>query len=182
MTLLLLRGRSAQPAVVPADTHKGETMTYNDLLRRLRYALKLNGETIAGLCTLGGHDLAPIEALKLLKKEDEPGFIVCGDLVMGAFLDGLILSRRGVQEQKTASATETAGALNNNLILRKLRIALELNEEAMLALLATAGVKLSRSELSAMFRAKGQKNYKTCGDQFLRNFIRGLTLASKGSS
>jgi len=75
-------------------------------------------------------------------------------------------------------STEATSALNNNLILRKLRIALELNDEAMLELLAKAGVHISKSELSAMFRAKGHKNYKPCGDQFLRNFIRGLTLAT----
>jgi len=154
-------------------------MTNNDLLRGLRYALNLNGETIAGLCTLGGHDIKPIDVLKLLKKEEETGFAACDDRVMGAFLDGLIISRRGPQEQQPDSGTAVAGALNNNLILRKLRIALELNEEAMLALLAKAGVQISKSELSAMFRAKGHRNYKPCGDQFLRNFIRGLTLVNR---
>lgn len=154
-------------------------MTNNDLLRGLRYALNLNGETIAGLCTLGGHDIKPIDVLKLLKKEEETGFAVCDDRVMGAFLDGLIISRRGPQEQQPDSGSAAAGALNNNLILRKLRIALELNEEAMLALLAKAGVQISKSELSAMFRAKGHRNYKPCGDQFLRNFIRGLSLVNR---
>ena len=156
-------------------------MTNNDLLRRLRYALNLNGETIAGLCALGGHDIKPIEVLKLLKKEEEPGFAACDDSVMGAFLDGLIISRRGAREQKPDGGREAAGVLNNNLILRKLRIALELNEEAMLALLAKVGVQISKSELSAMFRAKGHRNYKPCGDQFLRNFIRGLTLGDRTS-
>ena len=99
-------------------------MTYNDLLRRLRYALNLNGESIAGLCALGGHDITPIEVLKLLKKEEETGFAVCDDLVMSAFLDGLIISRRGPHGQQPASGMEAAGALNNNQILRKLRIAL----------------------------------------------------------
>jgi len=154
-------------------------MTNNDLLRRLRYALNLNGETIAELCTLGGYDIKPIDVLRLLKKEDETGFAVCDDRVIGAFLDGLIISRRGAQAQQPDGGRETSGVLNNNLILRKLRIALELNEEAMLVLLAKAGVQLSKSELSAMFRAKGHRNYKPCGDQFLRNFIRGLTLASR---
>jgi len=151
-------------------------MTNNDLLRSLRYALKLNGEAIAELCTLGGHEIKPIDVLKLLKKEEETGFVVCDDTVMGAFLDGLIVSRRGAQEPKPGVAKAPDGALNNNLILRKLRIALELNEEGMLAVLAKAEVQLSKSELSAMFRAKGHRNYKSCGDQFLRNFIRGLTL------
>jgi uncharacterized protein YehS (DUF1456 family) len=151
-------------------------MTNNDLLRRLRYALNLKGETIAELCTLGGHDIGPIDVLKLLKKEDETGFVVCDDTVMGAFLDGLIVSRRGAHDPKPGSAKTTEMALNNNLIMRKLRIALELNDEAMLAILGKAGVKLSKPELSAMFRAEGHRNYKPCGDQMLRNFIRGLTL------
>lgn len=154
-------------------------MTNNDLLRRLRYALNLNGETIAALCALGGHDIKPVDVLKLLKKEEEPGFAACDERVMGAFLDGLIISRRGLREQKPDGVREAAGALDNNLILRKLRIALELNEEAMLALLAKVGVQISKSELSAMFRAKGHRNYKPCGDQFLRNFIRGLTLGDR---
>jgi uncharacterized protein YehS (DUF1456 family) len=153
-------------------------MTNNDLLRRLRYALKLDAEAIAGLCALAEYQIKPIDVLKLLKKEDEPGFVVCDDQVMGSFLDGLIISRRGGREEKSSRGTEAASALNNNLILRKVRIALELNEEAMLAVLAKAGVQISKSELSAMFRAKGHKNYKPCGDQFLRNFIRGLTLTA----
>lgn len=156
-------------------------MTNNDLLRRLRYALNLNGETMAGLCTLGGHQIRPTAVLKLLKKEEETGFVVCDDTVMGAFLDGLIISRRGAHDQQPGSAKATEMALTNNLILRKLRIALELNDEAMLAILAKAGVRLSKSELSAMFRAEGQRNYKPCGDQFLRNFIRGLTLGGEGN-
>lgn len=151
-------------------------MTNNDLLRRLRYALNLNGETIAELCTLGGHEIGPIDVLKLLKKEDETGFAACDDRVMGAFLDGLIVARRGAMEAKAGSGKAPDTALNNNLVLRKLRIALELTDEAMLAILEKAGVQLSKSELSAMFRTKGHRNFKPCGDQFLRNFIRGLTL------
>jgi uncharacterized protein YehS (DUF1456 family) len=160
-----------------AEGYKRKTMTNNDLLRRLRYALKLDAEAFAGLCALAEYELKPVDVLKLLKKEEEPGFVLCDDAVMGAFLDGLIISRRGASE-KSPSGAEAATALNNNLILRKLRIALELNEEAMRAVLAKAGVQISKSELSAMFRAKGHKNYKPCGDQFLRNFIRGLTLTA----
>ena len=153
-------------------------MTNNDLLRSLRYALKLNGESIAALCALGGNEITPFDALKLLKKEDENGFVVCDDSVMGAFLDGLIVSRRGAQVPKPGEVPSPAIGLNNNQILRKLRIALELNEDGMLTILARAGVRISKSELSAMFRAQGHRNYKPCGYQFLRNFIRGLTLGS----
>ena len=145
-------------------------------IRVERPRIQLNGESIAELCALGGHEIGPIDVLKLLKKEEETGFVACADTAMGAFLDGLIISRRGAHDPKPGSAKKADMALNNNLILKKLRIALELNDEAMLAIFAKAGVQLSKSELSAMFRAQGHRNYKPCGDQMLRNFIRGLTL------
>jgi uncharacterized protein YehS (DUF1456 family) len=151
-------------------------MTNNDLLRRLRYALNLDGETIAELCTLGGHEIRPTDVLKLLKKEVENGFAVCDDTMMDSFLDGLIIFRRGAHDPKPGSVKTADMSLNNNLILRKLRIALKLNDEAMLAILGKAGVRVSKAELSALFRAEGHRNYKPCGDQLLRNFIRGLTL------
>jgi len=153
-------------------------MTNNDLLRRLRYALNLNGVSIAELCALAGHAIGPADVLKLLKKEDEHGFAACDDTVMAAFLDGLITSRRGPRDAPPG-ATEAADALlNNNLILRKLRIALELTDADMLAVFRLAGVSISKAELSALFRGVGQRNYKECGDQLLRNFVRGLTLGS----
>ena len=154
-------------------------MTNNDLLRRLRYALNLNGVSIAETCALGGHEIGPADVLKLLKKEDEHGFSACDDTVMAAFLDGLITSRRGPRDALPGAAQASDALLNNNLILRKLRIALELNDADMLARFRQAGVTLSKPELTALFRGVGQRNYKECGDQLLRNFVRGLTLGFK---
>ncbi|MGA7827921.1 MAG: DUF1456 family protein [Geobacteraceae bacterium] len=157
-------------------------MTTNDLLRRLRYALNLNGVIMTEIFALGGYEIGPAEALKFLKKEEEQGFVPCDDTVMNAFLDGLISYRRGRKDQTEPPRIQTTeSALSNNLILRKLRIALELNDEAMLEILKQAGVAISKSQLSAMFRSVDHRNYKQCGDQFLRNFIRGLTLAKKTS-
>lgn len=156
-------------------------MTNNDLLRRLRYALNLKVEAIAVLCSLGGYEIKPIDVLKLLKKEEEPDFTACDASFMTAFLNGLIISRRGAQDPKPGLSNGPETELDNNLILRKIRIALALNDQAMLEILKKAGVQISKSELSAMFRAKEQRNYKTCGDQFLRNFIRGLTLMPEAS-
>jgi len=156
-------------------------MTNNDLLRRLRYALNLNGVTMTEIFALAGYQIGPAEALKFLKKEEEQGFVACDAAVMGHFLDGLIVYRRGRQEHP-AAAVPAAGELTNNLILRKLRIALELNDEAMIEILKLAGVVISKAQLSAMFRSVDHRNYKQCGDQFLRNFIRGLTLGQKKSA
>lgn len=154
-------------------------MTNNDLLRRLRYALNLNGVSMAEIFALAGHEIGPADALKFLKKDEEPGFVACDNRVMNAFLDGLISWKRGRQEHN-ADMNQPAGfAFTNNLILRKLRIALELNDEAMIAILKLADVTISKPQLSAMFRSVEHRNYKECGDQFMRNFIRGLTLGYK---
>jgi uncharacterized protein YehS (DUF1456 family) len=153
-------------------------MTNNDLLRRLRYALNLNAVNIAESCVLAGCEIGPTDVLKLLKKDDEHGFVPCDDAFMSAFLDGLIISRRGSRDAAPADRTMQI-PLNNNLILRKLRIALELNDADMLAVFSRAGVTVSKSELSALFRGVDQRNYKECGDQLLRNFVRGLTLGDR---
>ena len=46
----------------------------------------------------------------------------------------------------------------------------------------TAGIRVSKPELSALFRKYGHKNYRPCGDQFLRNFLKGLTICIRGAS
>ena len=154
-------------------------MTNNDLLRRLRYALNLDGKTMAEIFALAGHEIGPADVLRFLKKDEDQGFVECDDTVMNFFLDGLIICKRGRQEGKPGTAPPAGAALTNNLILRKLRIALELNDDDMIGILKQADLRVSKSELSAMFRATGHRNYKECGDQFLRNFILGLTLGAK---
>lgn len=151
-------------------------MTNNDILRRVRYALNINDPgmiEIFGLadCLMGKTDLA-----NLLKKEDEPGFVECTDKIMENFLNGLICLKRGKIEQRQSQESRPAERLSNNTILKKIRIALELREDDMLEIMGLADVKVSKSELTALFRKKGHKNYKECGDQFLRNFLKGLTI------
>jgi len=151
-------------------------MTGNDLLRRLRYALNLSTEGITEIFRLVQVDIPPVDVLKLLKKEEEPGFVSCDDSRLNRFLDGLIISRRGAVEGKAPRDSQEGVVLTNNLILRKLRIALQLQDEAMLAIFRAAGIGISKPELSALFRASDHRNYKECGDQLLRNFVKGLTL------
>jgi uncharacterized protein YehS (DUF1456 family) len=76
----------------------------------------------------------------------------------------------------------TGQRLTNNAILKKLRIALQLKEDDMVGILKLAGVDISTSELTALFRKEGHRNYKECGDQFLRNFLKGLTLRYRTGS
>ena len=94
----------------------------------------------------------------------------------GAFLDGFIIYKRGRQETPAGQARRPDRQLTNNIILRKLRIGLALKDDDMLDILKLAGISLSKSELSAFFRDKEHKNFKSCGDQVLRNFLQGLAV------
>jgi uncharacterized protein YehS (DUF1456 family) len=61
-------------------------------------------------------------------------------------------------------------------VLKKLRVAFELRDEDMHRAFADAGLPVSKPELSALFRQPDHRNYRACGDQMLRNFLKGLTL------
>jgi uncharacterized protein YehS (DUF1456 family) len=150
-------------------------MINNDILRRVRYALDINDSAMIGIFGLSGHEMEQSTLTGLLKKEDEKGFVECSNAVMRLFLDGLILYKRGSLESKSAQTKKPEPHLTNNAILKKLRIALELKEDDMLGILKLADVDISSSELTALFRKEGHKNYRKCGDQFLRNFLNGLT-------
>ena len=151
-------------------------MTNNDILRQLRYALNINDSTMIEIFKLADHEIKQSNLTGLLKKEDEEGFVNCSDNVLGYFLDGLILHKRGRKEIKPGETRKSDSRLTNNTILKKLRIALELKEDDMLGILKLANVEISKSELTALFRKEGHKNYKECGDQFLRKFLKGLSI------
>jgi uncharacterized protein YehS (DUF1456 family) len=149
-------------------------MTNNDMLQTLRYALNVNDAALMEIFNMSGHALEPCDLAGLLKKEDERGYRICSNAVLGWFLDGLITRNRGRRDNAPDQVKGPAAPLNNNAILKKLRIALELDEENMLGIMTLANITVSRSELTALFRKKGHKNYKECGDQFLRGFLKGL--------
>jgi uncharacterized protein YehS (DUF1456 family) len=158
------------------------TMTNNDIIRRIRYALDLHDTKIVELCRLGGHDLAETSVADLLKKEEEEGYKACSDQIMTSFLDGLIIDRRGCKENAPIQAA-VASPITNNIILKKLRIALELQEDDLLTILKLANATgITKAKMSALFRKEGHKNYKECGNQFLRSFLKGLTLRQRESS
>lgn len=156
-------------------------MNNNDILRRLRYALDISNPAMIEIFRLSGCTIEQPTLIKLLKKEDEEEFISCSNPLMSLFLDGFIVQKRGRRESDAEQPPKPDASLNNNAILKKLRIALDLKEDDMLAIMKLAGVTISKSELSALFRNKGHKHYKECGDQFLRNFLQGLTVRNRGA-
>jgi uncharacterized protein YehS (DUF1456 family) len=148
-------------------------MINNDVIRRIRYALNLNDHEMMDIFALSDYEITRDTLLTLLKKDNEENFVAMSNAQLTAFLDGLITYRRGKSDNPVAPAKTE---LDNNAILRKLRIALEFKEEDMLNTLKLADFELSKHELSAFFRHEGHKHYRKCGDQILRNFLQGLTI------
>ena len=156
-------------------------MINNDVLRSIRYMLDLSDGQIVEVTRLADPDFAleKAEVLAYLKKEGEAGFVECPDRVLAHFLEGLIFHYRGRDPALPARPVESR--VNNNLILKKLRVAFELKDLDMHQAFADAGFPVSKPELSALFRQPGHKNFRACGDQLLRNFLKGLTLRARGN-
>ncbi len=70
--------------------------------------------------------------------------------------------------------------MNNNDILKKLRVALHLRDDEIVDILKLVDFNVSKSELGAFFRKDDHPLYKECGDQILRNFLNGLIIHLRG--
>ncbi len=148
-------------------------MINNDVMRSLRFMLETDDTGIANIIALGGGTTTRPEITNFLKRDDEPGYVVCDNQVMAQFLDGLIIQRRGREENAKPRPQEKQ--ITNNTVLKKLRVAFELKEDDLLSLMAASGFEVSKPELSALFRNADHKNFRAAGDQFLRNFLKSLT-------
>ena len=155
-------------------------MINNDILRAIRYMLDLSDARVVEIVQLAdpGFALDKAAAQSYLKKEGEDGYVECPSPVLARFLDGLVIFRRGRDESAPPRPLEKR--VTNNVVLKKLRVAFELKDVDMHQILESAGFPVSKPELSALFRQPGHKNFKLCGDQLLRNFLKGLTLRLRG--
>lgn len=169
-------------------------MNNNDILIRLRYAFDIKDTDMMEIFKLGGITITKEELERMLLKpksnsnlDSEDEFVAnddmkkCNNFMLESFLNGFIILKRGKQELKPGEPEKQAYIIKdnktvNNVVLKKLKIALSLTGEDMLLILKTAGSNLSNGELSAVLRREGQRNYKECGDRYVRNFLKGLAI------
>ena len=148
-------------------------MTNNDILRRIRYTFDFNDSKMIAIFGLADHQVTRGQISEWLKKEDDPGYRKCSDTQLAIFLNGLISDKRG---KKEGSQPKPEKQLTNNIIFVKLKIALNLKAEDILAIMDLANLRISKHELSAFFRRPNHKHYRDCKDQILRNFLKGVQL------
>ena len=94
-------------------------MIHNDVLRSLRYSLNITDGKIADIAKLTGFELAKADVIAYLKKDEEEGYLDCPDEVLAHFLDGLIVFKRGRDENRPLPPVTLP--LYNNVVLKKLR-------------------------------------------------------------
>jgi uncharacterized protein YehS (DUF1456 family) len=146
-------------------------MNNNDILKRLRYTFNFSDSKMIGIFGLVGETVTRAAVSNWLKKEDDPDWQQIYDKQLAVFLNGLIIDRRG---KKEGPQPQPEKRLNNNIILRKLKIAFSLRDDEMIEIIELGGKQISRHELSAFFRNPEQSQYRTCKDQMLRSFMQGL--------
>lgn len=172
-------------------------MDNNDLLIRLRYVLDIKDKDMVEIFKMGGMDVTKDEVQKILTKskdseeEESDGIFDAAEdedhiradpAMYESFLNGFITFKRGKQEPKPGQPEkpELTYEHANNLLLKKVKIALAMTGEDMLDVFKAANFTVSKGEIGAFLRKEGHKNYKECGDQIARNFLKGLALKHRG--
>lgn len=120
-------------------------MTNNDILRRLRYALEINDAQVAKIFAQVGADPRPAQVRSWLRREDHDDVVVLPDAMLCRFLDGLIIEKRGPRPD--GAVPEPLEHLSNNEVLKKLRIALALRDEDVIAVFKLAEFVVTKAEL-----------------------------------
>ena len=155
-------------------------MAHNSILRSIRDALNLDDTAMISIFKESGRDIGLSTITALTASEDDDNYIPCSDPVLGFFLEGLIIHKRGRKDDTPGLPSQPAIRLTRNDIIKKLRIALELKEDDMVSILKAAGIEISKHDLSALFRKEGNKHYKECSEQIFRGFLKGLGLRCRG--
>jgi uncharacterized protein YehS (DUF1456 family) len=147
-------------------------MNTNDILYKITQALTLTPKDILDIYKLEDYPMDEAHLDGLLKRKYDKDFISCSYEELGVFLDGLIAFKRG--ESRDKPANDEAVVLDNNLIIKKLRIALNLKEYEIDLVFKLADIELTKQQIKSIFRNPNHKNYKVCSDELLDKFLEGL--------
>ncbi|MBN2806929.1 MAG: DUF1456 family protein [Prolixibacteraceae bacterium] len=75
-------------------------MSNNDVLKKIRVALKLRDDDIVEILSLVDFKVTTTELSAFFRAEDHPSFKPCGDQILRNFLNGLVIYTRGTQDGK----------------------------------------------------------------------------------
>lgn len=154
-------------------------MLNNDIMRRVRYIFDFDDDKMMKIFALADYEASRADISDWLKKDDDPAYQACNDKTMAIFLNGLINLKRGKRE---GEQPEPEKQLNNNIVFKKLKIALNMTSDDILEVMGLVDFHISQHELSAFFRKATHKHYRNCKDQVLRNLLKGLQVKHRGKA
>ncbi|PKI17085.1 DUF1456 family protein [Colwellia sp. 12G3] len=146
-------------------------MNNNDVLRKLRYTFNFNDKQMVAIFASAGEEVSREEVSQWLKKDSDSDFVALFDTKLAVFLNGFINEKRG---KKPGPQAIPEKRLSNNIILTKLKIALNLQAEQIISLLEEVDFRISKPELSAFSRKVDHQHYRECKDQVLRNLLHAI--------
>ena len=73
-------------------------LTNNDILKKLRVALKMRDDDIVKVLSLVDFKISKSELGAFFRSEDHPKYMDCQDQILRNFLNGLIIYKRGPRE------------------------------------------------------------------------------------
>ncbi len=153
-------------------------MDNNFFFYKLRKIFKWDEEEMGKLYKSVDYTVSPLDLFAWMKQEQYEGFKVMPDQALNALLNAIIVSTRGLKDGQLPIHEEK---VNNNLSLRKIKIAFELKDTDIIELLKLADIRIGKPELSSFFRDSKHPHYRICGDQFLRNLLKGIELKKENS-
>lgn len=75
-------------------------LTNNDIIKKLRVALKLRDDDIIEILKLVDYQIGKSELGAFFRAEDHPKYMPLQDQILRNFLNGLVIYKRGPREKK----------------------------------------------------------------------------------
>ncbi|MEM6987556.1 MAG: DUF1456 family protein [Pseudomonadota bacterium] len=145
-------------------------MSNNDTFQRIRHTFSLDDNALIDIFALADVTVSAAQVEAWLSP-DTGDRAELSDSDLASFLNGLITLKRGKNEGDPPKHERT---LDNNKVLQKLRIALNLKADDTLEILRLSDIHLSKHELSALFRKADNKHFRACSDELLQGFLLGV--------
>lgn len=154
-------------------------MTNNDILTSLKTTFNFSEQKIVDIFKLADHQIELPWVSPRLQEEDLPSFKPCSDRELSSFLNGFVIDQRGPKDGEQPASEDK---ISNNLILRKLKIALNLQNSDIIDTLEASGYRASKSEITAFFRKPDHKDFRFCSIEIIEHFLKGLALKYSAES
>jgi len=148
-------------------------MINNDIFRQICTIFNFDNEQARTIFALGLCDITTEQLISCLKEVDDTDYKALSDIELASFLNGLITDKRGA---KDGGQRQAESVITNNLVFNKVKIAMALKADDVIAILELAELSLGKYELSAFFRNVNNKHYRDCSDDVLSAFLQGLKI------